>query len=334
MNINYQKININKIQPDLNQPRKCFDKERIKEMAESIKTHGVINAIEIDENHTIITGEIRWRAAKEAMLVEIDCKIIPQIEKNERFFRQLVENVHISKMSPIELANAFYKILEFLCVDTTNKKELIYSEKRGGWNDKGISKLARGLGKSEGYIRQHLDILEQLPNFQARIHEGEVPYSIISEIKRAPKEFRKKIEEKVAKGEIKSMPSARVLVKAVNNNPQDAEKIINRDYSKCKRVEEVVREIRKETKGLVTDADEMKKIKEPFEPGNELGKIHMALFNWVHKYPPEKIRESSFGDVSMGIAGIIFLVQEYVQTAKDNSFKKAIMLEEGKLKKL
>ena len=62
-------LNITEIEPMLNQPRKVFDKEKLDELTASIKENGVIQPILVvkDENgYTIVAGERRWRAAKNA----------------------------------------------------------------------------------------------------------------------------------------------------------------------------------------------------------------------------------------------------------------------------
>jgi len=71
-----KEIEVEKIKPDPEQPRESFDKEKLKELAQTFKTQGIIQPIEIDENYQIITGERRWRAAKLAGLKKIPCKIV------------------------------------------------------------------------------------------------------------------------------------------------------------------------------------------------------------------------------------------------------------------
>jgi ParB family chromosome partitioning protein len=69
--MNIQEYPIAKIIPDPSQPRTVFPPTRIAEMAKSILTEGVINPVEIDKDGVIVTGEMRWRAAKEAGLKTI-----------------------------------------------------------------------------------------------------------------------------------------------------------------------------------------------------------------------------------------------------------------------
>ena len=67
-------VNINKVEPNREQPRKNFDKEALEELADSIKQYGLIQPIVVqkkDDYYEIIAGERRWRAAKIAKLKEI-----------------------------------------------------------------------------------------------------------------------------------------------------------------------------------------------------------------------------------------------------------------------
>ena len=59
-------MKINEIEPDINQPRKLFDEEKLTELADSIKEHGVLQPIIVtkrDDFYQIIAGERRWRAS-------------------------------------------------------------------------------------------------------------------------------------------------------------------------------------------------------------------------------------------------------------------------------
>ncbi len=65
------KLNITEVEPNREQPRKHFDEEAIEELAESIKTYGLIQPIIVtkkDNYYQIIAGERRWRACKKARI--------------------------------------------------------------------------------------------------------------------------------------------------------------------------------------------------------------------------------------------------------------------------
>ena len=79
-------LNITEVEPMLNQPRKVFDKEKLDELTSSIKEHGVLQPILVvkDENgYTIVAGERRWRAAKNAGLKEIPAIIKDYTDGNK-----------------------------------------------------------------------------------------------------------------------------------------------------------------------------------------------------------------------------------------------------------
>lgn len=102
-------VPVDKISPDPNQPRKNFDPDDISATSLTIEAQGIINPIEIDENYMIVTGEIRWKAAKQADLKEIPC-IFWEDGTHKRFERQVVENLHHHKLSDEEREEAIVKL--------------------------------------------------------------------------------------------------------------------------------------------------------------------------------------------------------------------------------
>lgn len=102
-----------KLKRDTSQPRKYIDKEYVESLSKSIKTEGIINPIEVDENDVIITGEMRWRGALKAGLTKVPITRVKGINKEERFLRQIHENVHRGTMSSIDLAEAIKKVKTF-----------------------------------------------------------------------------------------------------------------------------------------------------------------------------------------------------------------------------
>jgi ParB family transcriptional regulator, chromosome partitioning protein len=102
-----QKIALENLSPNPNQPRISFDKEALEELAQSIKRHGVLQPLivtPIDKGtSTIIAGERRWRAAKLAGLAKVPV-IIRSSEKLERLEIALIENVQREDLSPLEQA--------------------------------------------------------------------------------------------------------------------------------------------------------------------------------------------------------------------------------------
>ncbi len=107
-------LNITEIEPMLNQPRKIFDKEKLDELTESIKEHGVIQPILVvkdDNGYTIVAGERRWRAAKNAGLKEIPA-IIKDYTDGKKKQVALIENIQREDLNIIEIARAIKELME------------------------------------------------------------------------------------------------------------------------------------------------------------------------------------------------------------------------------
>lgn len=107
-------LNISEVEPMLNQPRKVFDKEKLDELTDSIKEHGVLQPILVvkDENgFTIIAGERRWRAAKLAGLKEIPA-IIKDYTDSKKKQVALIENIQREDLNIIEIAKAIKELME------------------------------------------------------------------------------------------------------------------------------------------------------------------------------------------------------------------------------
>ncbi len=116
MEANSEKVffaNIQKVEPNKEQPRKNFDPDAIEELSESIKIHGIIQPLLVqkrDDYYEIIAGERRWRAAKKAGLKEVPV-IIKELTEKEIVEISLIENIQRENLNPIEEAYAYKKLL-------------------------------------------------------------------------------------------------------------------------------------------------------------------------------------------------------------------------------
>ena len=107
-------IDIRKIEPNRNQPRKQFDEDAIEELAESIKQFGVIQPLIVKKKgdyYEIIAGERRWRASKKAGLKKVPV-IIKNYDEKEILKISLIENLQREDLNPIEEAQAYQKLQE------------------------------------------------------------------------------------------------------------------------------------------------------------------------------------------------------------------------------
>lgn len=149
-------MKINDIEPNVNQPRKNFDDEKIDDLAASIAEHGVLQPIIIakkDDYYQIIAGERRWRASKKAGL-----KTIPAIVRDydEKKIREvaLIENIQRQDLNAIETAKAIKELME--------EHALTQEE------------LAKTLGKSRSAIANTLRILNLDERVQEMVQEGKL----------------------------------------------------------------------------------------------------------------------------------------------------------------
>ena len=108
-------IPVDLIIPNKNQPRQYFDDETISELAESIKSVGIIQPLSVRENENgkfdLISGERRLRASKLAGLPKVPCVLI-RAEKEDMDVMALVENIQREDLNYIEEAKAYIQLIE------------------------------------------------------------------------------------------------------------------------------------------------------------------------------------------------------------------------------
>ena len=106
-------VDINKVEPNREQPRKNFDEDALLELAESIKQFGLLQPILVQDRKTyyeIIAGERRWRASKIAGLKEVPV-IIRNYSEQEIVEISLIENIQREDLNPIEEAQAYRRLM-------------------------------------------------------------------------------------------------------------------------------------------------------------------------------------------------------------------------------
>ena len=146
-----QIINIDKIRPNENQPRKNFEYDKIKELADSILNNGLLQPIIVDNNFQIIAGERRWRACKLAKVLEIPV-IIKNLDAKESVEIALIENIQRTDLTVMEEARGFKYL-----VDNFN-----YT----------VEKLAERLGKSRSHIANLLRLNNLPQSIQDKVNEN------------------------------------------------------------------------------------------------------------------------------------------------------------------
>jgi ParB/RepB/Spo0J family partition protein len=197
----------NSLKPDSSQPRKTFEQEAVDSLAQTILSQGIIAPIEVDENNTIVTGEIRWKASKKAKVPTIPIRRIYGIKPEERLERQLIENLHRKDIPFNERDGAIYKLF----------MSGRYGEPHNGQGKAGegaLTNLAKTIGLSSDTISRIIDAEELRRRTTSRVTR-EVPTTVIAETRGLPDETRVKLLEKVAKKEVLQPPGQSQIRKAV-----------------------------------------------------------------------------------------------------------------------
>lgn len=107
-----QKILIQDIVPNPDQPRRSVDKKALNELTASVKRHGVLQPVIVirhGKGYRLVAGERRWRAAQAAELTHIPA-VIRSLEELEQVELALIENIQREDLSPLEQALAVYKL--------------------------------------------------------------------------------------------------------------------------------------------------------------------------------------------------------------------------------
>lgn len=109
-----KELNIKEIVPNINQPRKFFDPEKLAELAASIKEHGLVQPIVVrpyNGAYEIVAGERRYRACKQLGLKKISV-IIKTLTDEEVTEISLIENIQRQELNPIEEAKAYKRLID------------------------------------------------------------------------------------------------------------------------------------------------------------------------------------------------------------------------------
>jgi ParB family chromosome partitioning protein len=112
----FLEIDIDLIEPSLAQPRTHFDEGRLEELAQSIRSNGVVQPILVRRRgarYQLVAGERRWRAAQRAGLQQIPA-IIKEVPDDKLLELALIENIQRQELNAIEEAHAYKRLIETL----------------------------------------------------------------------------------------------------------------------------------------------------------------------------------------------------------------------------
>ena len=147
-------IDINDIKPNANQPRKNFNAEKIRELADSIVEHGIIQPLVVRESNgfcEIVAGERRWRAARIAGLKKVPC-IMREFTDEQNMLVSIIENMQREDLNPIEEAKGLQQMMVNF----------------GLTHDQ----ISKSISKSRPYISNSLRLLKLPEEIQDMVSDG------------------------------------------------------------------------------------------------------------------------------------------------------------------
>lgn len=180
-------IRLSDIEPNKNQPRKSFDEEALRQLADSIREHGVIQPLIVrsldNGNYQIIAGERRWRAAKMAGLSDIPALVRDDLSDEQAMQIAMIENLQRENLNPIEEALGY--------------KELIDNYKMTQ------ERLAAVLGKARSTIANSLGLLTMPNGVQELLRSGSLSAGHCKALKKIKDEaVMIEVAQRAARGEL------------------------------------------------------------------------------------------------------------------------------------
>ena len=207
-------VNITKVEPNRDQPRKKFDEDTLLELADSIKQYGILQPLIVqdrDDYYAIVAGERRWRAAKMAGLKEVPV-IVKKLSEQEIMEISLIENIQREDLNPIEEARAYKSLLTEFNLKQDEVAERVSKSRTAVTNTMRLLKLNEQV--------QQMLIDEMLSTGHARalltIEDKEQQYEIAQLI------FDEKLSVRDTEKLVKNLQSEKTNTSALANkiNPQ------------------------------------------------------------------------------------------------------------------
>lgn len=201
-----KRIPLAHVHPNPDQPRKIFEARALRDLANSIRERGLMQAITVrpaEDGFSIVGGERRWRAhcllAEEGALGKeptILCEVV-NIDDDEMALQAIVENLARSDLKAVEEAKAFQAMLD------------------RGWT---IERLAKDLGMSQPFrITERTKLLALDETIQTLVDAGQFPVGLAFYLTDLPKRDQVQIVQLYAKGKLPSLTSIRAAAQAVRD---------------------------------------------------------------------------------------------------------------------
>lgn len=223
-------VKLSRIQPDPDQPRKNFDEEKLNELAESIRTYGMISPIVVKKRgalYEIVAGERRWRAARIAGFKEIPVVIKEVDEKTSREL-SIIENIQRDDLNAVEEARAYQSLIE--------EYGLTQEE------------VAARVAKNRSTITNSLRLLKLEPEILTLLQDGKITQGHARALLAVEDpELRKKIAEKCTKENL-SVREIETLVKLDKLSKAKKEKKSSPEAQELRRLKVIYKDLERKMK--------------------------------------------------------------------------------------
>lgn len=223
-----QTLNINRIEPNKNQPRKEFNEDALQELADSIKQFGVIEPLVVVKRkgyYELIAGERRWRAAQLAGLKEVPV-VIKDYDDQQIVEIALIENIQREDLNPIEEAHAYERLIQEFNLTQDEVAERVSKSRTTVTNALRLLKLTEKVQQmliddmlSTGHVRALITITEPQLQYETAMYIFDKKLSVRETESYVKKLLNKKPKEKTSE---KEDPELSFLYKAIENRLKES----------------------------------------------------------------------------------------------------------------
>lgn len=195
-------VEVDLIQPGPMQPRTHFDEGSLEGLADSIRTHGIVQPLLVrrqGDRYELIAGERRWRAARLAGLSKVPV-VVKEVPDQDLLEIALIENIQREDLNPIEEAQAYKRLIEN--VGLTQEA------------------LAARVGRDRSYITNYLRLLKLPDDLQQLVIEGRLSTGHARTILGlAHADLQRRIARQVVDGALSVRATEHLVRKAVEGSP-------------------------------------------------------------------------------------------------------------------
>ena len=220
-----QTLNINRIEPNKNQPRKEFNEDALQELADSIKQFGVIEPLVVVKRkgyYELIAGERRWRAARLAGLKEVPV-VIKDYDDQQIVEIALIENIQREDLNPIEEAHAYERLIQEFNLTQDEVAERVSKSRTTALR---LLKLTEKVQQmliddmlSTGHVRALITIADPQLQYETAMYIFDKKLSVRETESYVKKLLNKKPKEKTSE---KEDPELSFLYKAIENRLKES----------------------------------------------------------------------------------------------------------------